>query len=235
MKTTVVMPTYNEASNLAQMVGRILALPAGNLCVLVVDDNSPDGTGRIADGLAARNPGRVSVMHRAGKLGLGTAYVQGFKRALEEGADRMIQMDVDFSHNPDYLPVMLDRARDYDVVVGSRYVQGGRVDDRWSVWRKALSWWGSVYSRAVLGLKVHDTTAGFKCFRREVLESLNLDGVLSNGYAFQIEMAYLCERKGYRICEVPIVFLDRTQGKSKMSVKIALEASLRVWQIRWRY
>lgn len=236
LKILIVLPTFNEAENLPLIAQRLLDLPVRDVQLLIIDDNSPDGTGAIADALAAKFPDRVQVLHRERKLGLGTAYVAGFTRALEQGFDAAIEMDSDFSHPVEALPKMIGlvAAGTADVAVGSRYVPGGRVDEDWSVWRKFLSWWGSVYSRAILGLTVHDTTAGFKCFHRRVLERLPLGSIVSNGYAFQVEMAYLCQQSGFRAVEVPIVFLDRTRGESKMSMNVALEASWRVWQIKWR-
>ncbi len=234
MDLVVVLPTYNERQNLPAMLDALLSMdvPDCQIGVLVVDDNSPDGTGALADGFAQEYPGRVRVVHRARKMGLGPAYVDGFRHALDLGADLILEMDCDFSHNPKYLPSMVNAIENADVVVGSRYVRGGMVDPKWPVWRKFISWWGSTYSRAILGLKVHDTTAGFKLFRRHVLEELPLTQTRSNGYAFQIEIAYLCQQRGYRVTELPIVFDDRTVGVSKMSPAIALEASWRVWQIR---
>ncbi|MGQ9554827.1 MAG: polyprenol monophosphomannose synthase [Anaerolineae bacterium] len=230
------MPTYNEADNLPSLVEQLLALPVPDLWVLVVDDASPDGTGELAEQLARQHHGRLAVMHRPGKQGLGTAYVAGFKRALAAGADYIVQMDADFSHSPQYIPLMLERAREYDVVVGSRYVPGGSTDERWSFWRYLLSWWANrVYSRLILGLQAKDATAGFKCFRRQVLEAIALDRVGSSGYIFQVEMAYLCQRLGFRVLEMPIHFEDRRIGRSKMSVPIKLEAAWRVWQIKMRY
>jgi dolichol-phosphate mannosyltransferase len=232
----VVVPTYNEADNLAALAEHLLALEVPGLKLLVVDDASPDGTGDIADELARAHPGQIEVMHRTGKLGLGTAYVAGFRHALAAGADYVVQMDADFSHSPAYVPRLLEEARRYDVVVGSRYVAGGSTDKRWSVWRYLLSWWANqCYSRLILGLNVRDATAGFKCFRRQVLEAIDLNGVGSSGYIFQVEMAYLCERLGFRVLEVPIHFEDRRIGKSKMSIPVKLEAAWRVWQIKWRY
>lgn len=231
----VVVPTYNESENLPGLVAELFGLGIERTEILVVDDNSPDGTGEIADQLAAQSEGRVHVIHRPGKMGLGTAYKVGFKYALEHGADYIVQMDSDFSHSPSYIPRMLDAVKQCDVVIGSRYIPGGGVDANWSISRRFLSWWGSTYSRLVLGLRVHDATGGFKCFRREALAGLDLDRIQSQGYAFQIEMTYACQKKGYCITEVPIIFPDRVKGKSKMSANIALEAALRVWQIKWRY
>ena len=236
MKTMVVIPTYNEADNLGPIVGELFALDVGDLEILVVDDNSPDGTGQIADNLARRYPDRVHVIHRAGKLGLGTAYVQGFKFALEHGADYIIQMDADFSHSPSYIPKFLELIQDYDVVVGSRYVKGGRLDEHWSFGRYLLSWWAnSVWTRLILGVRVKDATAGFKCWRRETLEGIGLERVNSSGYVFQVEMAYLTEKLGYRLVEIPIYFEDRRIGKSKMTMSVKLEAAWRTWEVRWRH
>jgi len=232
----VVIPSYNEADNLPAMVGELLSLEMPGLEILIVDDNSPDGTGEIADDLADRHPDCMHVLHRSGKLGLGTAYITGFKYALEQGADLIVQMDADFSHSPGYIPQLVDAAKDYDVVVGSRYVAGGSLDERWSWWRYFLSWWAnSVYTRLILGVKVKDATAGFKCWRRSTLEGIGLERVRSNGYVFQVEMAYLTERLGYRFLEIPIHFEDRHIGRSKMTVPVKIEAALRTWQIRWRH
>ncbi len=235
MNAFVILPTYNEAENIAPMVTQLLALPV-SLCILIIDDHSQDRTGEIADRLVAQYAGRVHVLHRAGKLGLGTAYITGFKWALERGADCVIQMDCDFSHSPDYLPDFVARVREYDVVVGSRYVPGGRLDPRWSGWRYFLSKWAnSIWVRFILGTQVQDATAGFKCWSRRALERIGLDQVKSNGYVFQVEMAYLCEKLGMRILEWPIYFEDRRIGKSKMTVPVKLEAAWRVFQIRLRY
>lgn len=236
MKTLVVLPTYNEAENLRAMAETLLHLPVDELHVLIVDDNSPDGTGVLADQLHAEHGPRVTVMHRSGKLGLGTAYVQGFRRAIEEGADYVVQMDADFSHSPNYLPRFLEKMPEYDVIVGSRYAPGGRLDKRWSRGRFLLSWWAnSVYIRLILGLRVHDATAGFKVFRVEALEKINPARVHSNGYVFQVEMAYLAEQQGLRILEWPIYFEDRRIGRSKMSLSVKFEAAWRVLEIRSRY
>jgi len=235
-KLMVVVPTYNEAANLATLVGELLALDLPRLEVLIVDDNSPDGTGQIADDLASRYPERMHVLHRAEKTGLGTAYIAGFGYALEQGADYVVQMDADFSHSPQYIPDFARLIEDYDVVVGSRYVTGGRLDEQWGWGRYFLSWWAnSVYTRLILGLKVKDATAGFKCWRRATLEGIGLDRVRSNGYVFQVEMAYLTEKLGYRFFEIPIYFEDRRIGQSKMTVPVKFEAALRTWQIRWRH
>lgn len=235
-KIMVVIPTYNEASNLPTLIGELLALGALDLDVLIVDDNSPDGTGQVADDLAERYPDRVHVLHRPGKLGLGTAYVTGFGYALEHGSDLIIQMDADFSHSPAYIPQFVDAIEGYDVVVGSRYVSGGSLDERWSWWRYLLSWWAnSIYTRLILGVNIRDATAGFKCWRRATLEGIGLDRVRSNGYVFQVEMAYLTEKLGFRFLEIPIHFEDRRIGQSKMTVPIKIEAALRTFQIRWRH
>lgn len=235
MKTFIILPTYNEAQNIEPMITQLLALPI-QAHILVIDDHSNDGTGEMADQLHLRDPHRVFVMHRPGKLGLGTAYITGFKWALEHGADCIIQMDADFSHSPQYLPAFISKINEYDVVVGSRYVPGGQLDPRWSGWRYFLSKWAnSVWVHLILGTQTHDATAGFKCWSRRALERINLDRVKSNGYVFQVEMAYLCEKLGMRILEWPIYFEDRRIGKSKMTVPVKIEAAWRVFEIRWRY
>jgi dolichol-phosphate mannosyltransferase len=232
----VVVPTYNEAENLPALFKALFGLGLENLKVLVVDDNSPDGTGQIAEQLAADDyPGKVEVLHRPGKQGLGTAYVTGFKHALTRGAAYVVEMDADFSHDPQVVKEFVRVIQSADVTVGSRYVVGGSIDERWKLIRRIISRGGSIYARAILGLKVKDTTAGFKMFRAEVLRKLPLEKVRSNGYAFQVEMAYLCQKNGFKVVEVPIHFNDRTLGKSKMSGKIAIEAAWRVWQIKFRY
>jgi dolichol-phosphate mannosyltransferase len=228
----VVLPTYNEAENLGKMVTALLALEPP-VDVLIVDDNSPDGTGAIADAMAKGSRGRVSVLHRKHKTGLGDAYLAGFRRALDAGAERVFEMDADFSHPVDALPAMIRLAEEYDVVVGSRYTKGGSLDRRWSLPRRLLSRLASVYARAVTGLHVHDTTAGFKCFRSEALRKLPLDQVRSQGYNFQIEMALRCQRAGLRVVEFPIHFRERDAGVSKMTPSIAIEALWRLWQLRF--
>ena len=229
-RACVVLPTYNERENLPSIVPAILAA-APELDVLVVDDNSPDGTGALADDLAARDP-RVTVLHRARKEGLGRAYLAGFQVALERGYGRVMEMDADFSHAPERLPALLAASRDADVVLGSRYVQGGGTVN-WGLGRRVLSQGGSLYARTILGLAVRDLTGGFKCFRREVLEALDLETVQSSGYAFQIELTYRAARRGFQIVEVPITFVDRRVGKSKMSRRIVAEALWMVWRIRF--
>ena len=236
MKTVVVVPTYNEADNLPVITADLLAQGIIGLEILVVDDDSPDGTGQIADELAKRYAGQFHVLHRQGKLGLGTAYVQGFTWALDHEADFIIQMDADFSHSPAYIPKLLELINDCDVVVGSRYVRGGQLDERWSLWRWFLSWWAnSIWTRLILGVHAKDATAGFKCWRRQALEQIGLNRIRSNGYVFQVEMAYVSEKIGLRILETPIYFEDRRIGQSKMTVPVKLEAAIRVFEIRWRH
>jgi dolichol-phosphate mannosyltransferase len=232
-RIAVVVPTYNEAENLPALAGELLALCLPGLSIVIVDDNSPDGTGRVADELAGRYPGRFHVLHRSGRLGLGTAYVAGFRYALEQGADYIVQMDADFSHSPRYIPQFVKAVAAYDVVIGSRYVSGGTLDERWGWWRNLLSWWAnSVYTRLILGLRARDVTAGFKCWKRATLEGIGLERIRSNGYVFQVEMAFLTERLGYRFLEIPIHFEDRRIGRSKMSMRVKVEAALHTWKIR---
>ncbi|MBN1285674.1 MAG: polyprenol monophosphomannose synthase [Anaerolineae bacterium] len=237
MKIVIVLPTYNEADNIAAITAELWALPFDDLSTLVVDDNSPDGTGDLADRLAEQHPGRLHVMHRPGKLGLGTAYLQGFRRALDMGAEVIVQMDSDFSHSPDYLPKMYEKLVEggYDLVVGSRYVRGGSTDERWGFGRWLLSWFAnSVWVRLILRTRVKDATAGFKMWRAATLRGLGFETrVRSNGYIFQVEMAYITERLGYKASEYPIYFEDRRIGQSKMSIPIKIEAAtgtLRVWR-----
>jgi dolichol-phosphate mannosyltransferase len=236
VKLTVVIPTYNEAENVRPMTAALFGLGVSGLDVLIVDDESPDGTGHIADELAVQHAGRMHVIHRTGPRGLGRAYVDGFRWALEHGADFIVQMDCDFSHSPSYVPQFLERIRGYDVVVGSRYVPGGSTDEQWSWGRWLLSWWAnSIYTRLILGCKVKDATAGFKCWRRGTLQGIDLSRIQSQGYVFQVEMAYVTERLGYRVLEVPIYFEDRRVGRSKMSMPVKIEAALRVFEVRWRH
>jgi len=234
MPITIVLPTYNEAENLPKLVSALFSLPL-DLVVLVVDDNSPDGTGRIADGLSKQYQGKVVVLHRAGKLGLRSAYIEGFRRAFELGADAVVQMDADFSHDPAVLTEMARRIASYDVVIGSRYVKGGSLARRWPLWRKALSAFGNAYARTILGFPLRDVTTGFRMWKREALQNMPLDRIRSNGYIFLVEMAYVAFLMGYDIAEVPIHFADRRWGKSKMSLKIQLEAAIRIWDVWWHY
>lgn len=231
----MVVPTYNERNNLSAIVEALLSLPVPGLAMLVVDDNSPDGTGQLADELATQHPGFVNVIHREGKLGLGTAYTKGFHWALDRDAQYIIEMDADFSHPPQTILTFMEKIKDYDLVIGSRYAPGGRLDERWGAFRRLLSWGGNTYARLVTGLPIRDVTAGFNCFRREVLTSIDLEKVRSEGYAFQIELHYACYRKGFRLGEVPIYFQERIYGKSKMSLKIVLEAFWRVLEMKARY
>lgn len=228
-RACVVLPTYNERENLPEIVPAILAA-APELDVLVVDDGSPDGTGSLADALAAGNP-RVTVLHRQKKEGLGRAYLAGFAEVLRRGYGRILEMDADFSHAPAKLPELLAASRTADVVLGSRYVAGGGTVN-WGLGRRVLSKGGSLYARTILGLSVRDLTGGFKCFRREVLEKLDLGTVRSSGYAFQIELTYRAVRRGFEVVEVPITFVDRRVGKSKMSRRIVVEALWMVWKLR---
>jgi len=232
MRLTVVIPTYNEAENLPILTEALLALPL-DLCLQVVDDDSPDGTGAVADGLAKAHPGRIAILHRRGRRGLRTAYVEGFRAALAAGADAVVQMDADFSHDPARLPDMVAALETADLVLGSRYVAGGSVDQRWPVWRKGLSAWGNFYARSVLGLRLRDMTTGYRVWRRAALEAMPLDDIRSTGYIFLVEMVFLAATRGFRIAEVPIHFNDRRFGTSKMSLRIQLEAAGRVWQVRW--
>ena len=216
MKTFVIVPTYNEKENLEPLTQRLLDLP-GDLHVVIVDDNSPDGTGEIADRLAASHPNPIHVLHREGKLGLGTAYIAGFQHSIEARADLIITMDADFSHPPERIPAMIDKIQSgYDVVIGSRYVPGGATSEC-TLPRKILSWGANTFARTLLGLQAHDATAGFRCYHRKVLASIALDDIFSDGYSFLIEMLYKVQRKGWRVGEVPIVFHNRQQGVSKIS------------------
>lgn len=233
MRITVVTPTYNEAENLPKLVSALFALPL-DLNLLVVDDNSPDGTGQIADGLAGSDE-RVQVLHRAGKLGLRSAYLAGFRIALDNGAEVVVQMDADFSHDPAALVDMLARLESSEVVLGSRYVSGGSVDRQWPRWRKSLSAFGNFYARTILGLPLHDVTTGYRMWRRKTLEGMPFERIEANGYIFLVEMIYLAHCLKYRIGESPIYFADRRWGKSKMSFKIQAEAAVRIWQVLWNY
>jgi len=232
---TVILPTYYERENLERFMARLQEVLSDNNLpgrVIVVDDNSPDGTGSIADSLAQRYP-NVSVIHRPQKQGIGPAYVAGFRQALTTDTRFIFEMDCDFSHDPANIPAFLEAAQDADLVLGSRYVPGGRVEN-WGMTRRLISRWGGLYARWVLGVPVNDLTGGNKCFRREVLEAMDLDSVSSAGYGFQIEMTYRAIQKGFRVKEIPITFSDRQMGQSKMSKRIVLEAALLVWKLRLR-
>jgi len=231
---TVVTPTYNEAENLPKLVSALFSLPL-DLSVLVVDDNSPDGTGRVADKLAESHPGRVSVLHRPDKLGLRSAYLNGFQKVLEGDSQAIVQMDADFSHDPSALVEMARLLDENDVVLGSRYVKGGSVDERWPFWRKSLSAFGNYYARTILNLPLRDVTTGYRMWRRETLRQIPFERIQSNGYVFLVEMAYLTHCLEFKIGEAPIFFADRRWGKSKMSPKIQAEAAFRIWQVLWNY
>lgn len=232
---TVVIPTYNEAENLPSLVDNLFATSISNLKLIIVDDGSPDGTGQLAEELADRLPGKLTVVHRAGKMGLGSAYIRGFGVALSEGAEAVGQMDADFSHSPSYLPDFLAQLEHWDAVFGSRYVEGGRVDERWSAGRVFLSKFGNTYARVILRLQVRDSTGGYRIWRSETLSGMPLERIRSEGYVFQVEMAYVAQKIGFKISEQPIYFEDRRIGKSKMSLKIQLEAALRVWLLPYVY
>ena len=226
-RATVCLPTYNERENLGPMVTALLDRLGPDDTILVIDDSSPDGTGELADRLAAEHCGRVAVLHRAQKEGLGPAYLAGFRRSLSDGAELVLEMDCDFSHHPADVPRLIEAARDADLVLGSRYVPGGAIAN-WGPLRRFVSAGGSLYARVVLGIPVHDLTGGFKCIRREVLETIDLDAITSRGYAFQIETTYRALRAGFRVVEVPIRFVDREHGGSKMSHAIVAEG---VWKV----
>lgn len=235
LKTIIVVPTYNESENITKLITALLALRIPGLEVLVVDDNSPDGTGKLVDELAAANHGRVHCLHRAGKLGLGTAYIEGFRWALDQGADFICQMDADFSHDPKYVPQLYEQAQRFDVVFGSRYVKGGTVDERWSVWRRLLSWWANrVWVGTILRTPIYDNTCGFRMWQRKTLIGLDLARVRSNGYIFQVEMTYLALKLGYQTFEVPVYFADRKYGLSKMGLHVQIESAIGVFQVWWR-
>lgn len=234
MRISIVLPTYNEAENLPKLVSALLSLPL-DLKVVVVDDHSQDGTGEVADQLSARYLDKVFVLHRAGKLGLRSAYMEGFQKAFDIGSDAVVQMDADFSHDPAVLTEMTRRIASCDVVIGSRYVKGGSLDERWAAWRKMLSAFGNFYARTILNFPLHDVTTGYRMWRCNVLQSMPLDRIRSNGYIFLVEMAYVAYLLGYKIVETPIHFADRRSGKSKMSLKIQLEAAVRIWDVWWHY
>jgi dolichol-phosphate mannosyltransferase len=230
MKTLIIIPTYDEVENLRPLLEAIFSF-VPETDILIVDDNSPDGTGELADSIASEDS-RVHVLHRSGKLGLGTAYIAGFKYAIAHGYDAAFEMDADFSHDPRYLPSFLQAIEHADLVIGSRYVRGGETPN-WPFVRRCISGAGNMFARFMLGIPVHDCTAGFRCYRREVLESIDLDTIQSEGYAFQVELAYRVRRQGFKIVEIPIIFVDRIVGTSKMSRKIVIEALAYVVRTRF--
>jgi dolichol-phosphate mannosyltransferase len=231
-KAIVIIPTYNELHNVKKLIPEVLSLYDKEIDILVVDDNSPDGTGKFVEELSKSNE-KVHVLIREKKMGLGTAYCAGFKYALQQGYDYIFEMDADFSHDPKELANFLVAIKDYDLVIGSRYLTGVNVIN-WPMQRLLLSFFANKYTRIITGMPITDSTGGFKCFRRKVLESIDLDKIKSNGYSFQIEMNFKTWKKGFKIGEIPIIFYDRQLGKSKMSKKIVREAALLVWKLRFR-
>lgn len=235
LNITIVIPTYNEAENLPILVQAFFSLPIKKLKLLIVDDNSPDGTGAIADQLQKKHTGLMQVLHRPGKMGLGTAYVTGFQMAIKDGADVVGQMDADFSHPPEKLVELAAALNECDVAVGSRYIAGGSVDKNWPIWRKMLSAFANWYARSILGMRLNDVTGGFRLYHKRVIQTLPFPRIRSSGYVFQVETAYLITLLGFKFKEVPIYFTERRLGKSKMSFRIQVEAALRVWQLLWNY
>jgi dolichol-phosphate mannosyltransferase len=232
LKLLVVIPTYNEAENIQPMLSALFLLPIENLHVLVVDDNSPDGTGEIVENLKQENPARIDILHRIGKLGLGTAYITGFQYGLAKGYDFIGQMDADFSHPPEKLIELITAVQNnIDLAIGSRYIEGGSLDKDWPIWRKFLSGFGNFYARSILSLPVRDVTGGFRVWNRKLLEKMSLDKIRSNGYIFQVEMLYVAYKVGCNYEEIPFYFADRKIGKSKMSLKIQAEAAINVWRL----
>lgn len=235
MRLTVVIPTYNEAKNLPKLATALFALSMPEMKILVVDDNSPDGTANLVRAMMAEFPGRIDVIVRPEKLGLGTAYIAGFQHALRDGAEAIAQMDADFSHPPEVLVELLETLARCDVAMGSRYVSGGSLDREWPLWRKGLSAFGNLYARVILRLPIKDATGGFRVWRRATLLGMPLNRVRSNGYAFQVEMAYIAYRLGFSFREIPFYFGDRRWGTSKMSFDIQIEAARRVWELLVEY
>ena len=229
MKTLIIIPTYNELENLPKLLPAVLSKD-NSINVLIVDDNSPDGTAAFVEN-EMKNNDRIHLLKRSSKQGLGTAYIAGFKYALQNGFNLIFEMDADFSHDPNEIPKFLEEIKNSDLVLGSRYITGVNVIN-WPMRRLLLSWFANFYTRIITGMSVHDATGGYKCFRKEVLQAINLDKVTSNGYAFQIEMTFKAWKKGFRIKEIPIIFVDRVKGKSKMSKKIVREAVTMVWKLR---
>lgn len=229
MRPLIIIPTYNERDNIQKLIPLLMELDL-SLSILVVDDNSPDGTGKLVNDMSEQND-RIQVLHRPSKLGLGSAYIAGFKHAIQQDVDCIFEMDADFSHDPNMIPEFLEKLETCDVVIGSRYISGINVVN-WPMSRLLLSYFANFYARIITGMSIQDATGGFKCFKREVLEQIDLDHVRSDGYAFQIEMNFRCWRKGFRICEIPIIFVDRHSGTSKMSRRIIYEAIWIVWWLR---
>jgi dolichol-phosphate mannosyltransferase len=236
LRITVITPTYNEAENLPKLVSALFSLPL-DIRLLVVDDSSPDGTGQIAEDLSKKYDNRIEVLHRPGKLGLRSAYLNGFQKILDGDAQAIVQMDADFSHDPSALVEMqsLLLGNNNDVVLGSRYIAGGSVDKGWPLWRKQLSAFGNFYARTILGLPLRDVTTGYRMWRTEVLKQVPFERIQSSGYVFLVEMIYLAHCLEFKVGEAPIYFADRRWGKSKMSFKIQMEAALRIWQVWWNY
>ncbi len=232
----VVIPTYNEAQNLPLLTSDLFSLPIHDMNIVVVDDNSPDGTGDISEKLGDEFNGKVHTLHRPGKQGLGKAYLQGFRYALEHGADYIIQMDADVSHSPSYIMEFLKFMSQYDIVIGSRYAKGGKLDPRWSIWRYWLSLWAnSIYVRMILGLPIRDATGGFKCWSRRALEAVMQYPISSSGFIFQVETNLIAVNLGFKVYEIPIFFGERRAGASKMNSNIKVEAALKTWELRWKY
>lgn len=230
MKILVIIPTFNEVENIKKIIELVLEQDS-SIDILVVDDNSPDGTAKIVKELKSSNP-RINLLEREGKLGLGTAYIAGFKYAIGKEYDLIFEMDADLSHDPNEIPNFLREIQEYDLIIGSRYIQGVNVVN-WPLKRLILSYGANVYTKIITGIKLYDSTGGYKCFRRKVLESIDLDSIHSNGYAFQIEMNYKAFKKGFKLKEIPIIFVDRVEGQSKMSKKIVYEAVFMVWKLRF--
>ena len=232
----VIIPTHNEANNLPVLVAELWALQMPGLSILVVDGDSSDGTGQLADELAQQRPDSLAVLHLSARGGLRRAYIAGFKWAMAHGASYIIQMDCDFSHSPKYIPILLETAKQAELVIGSRYVSGGKIDERMGVLRYLQSWWAnSIYARFILDLGVSDATSGYRCWQANALQRIDLDGIASNGYSFQIEMAYVAEKMGYQIAEIPIFFEERRIGQTKMRLSAKVEAAWRTWDMLWRY
>jgi len=234
VRITVIIPTYNEAENLPKLVSALFSLPL-DIRILVVDDNSPDGTGDLADKLAQTYPEKIEVLHRPGKMGLRSAYLNGFQKIFKDGSHAIVQMDADFSHDPIVLVQMAKLLETKDIIIGSRYVKGGSVDDKWPIWRKWLSAFGNFYARTILILPFHDVTTGYRMWRSETLKQMPFERIQSTGYIFLVEMIYLANCLEFKIGETPIYFADRRFGKSKMSFKIQMEAALRIWYVLWNY